>query len=233
MLGELIILDRNKKIIARLTPSIYFDFNYHTYLETGAESFDFSVVLNDELEQSLIEKNFVMFIRNNKIKMFQIMTCKDEESYDNVTRKIESETIGLELSNDFVRELKVEGNMTTILTAVLQDTNYEVGYVSAELDEMISYIDVKEPTAVYSVLQSLVPQFNSCELEFDVECNNSINGDYQLLVNCYANGERGNKTYKRFDYDFNAYGMSRTGDATEFCSGLIGISYLYFTCLTS
>ena len=223
MLGELIILNNDKKIIARISPSFYFDYNYHTYLETGAETFDFSVVLDEDIEQVLVEKNLVLFKRNDKYKMFQIMVCKDEESYDNVIRTVESETIGLELSNDFVRELKIEGNMTTILTAVLQDTNYEIGYVSPKLDEMISYIDVKEPTAVYSVLQSLVPQFNNCELEFDVECNNSINGDYQLLVNCYANGERGNKTYKRFDYDFNAYGMSRTGDATEFCSGLIGV----------
>ena len=156
MLGELIILNNDKKIIARISPSFYFDYNYHTYLETGAETFDFSVVLDEDVEQVLVEKNLVLFKRNDKYKMFQIMVCKDEESYDNVIRTVESETIGLELSNDFVRELMIEGNMTTILTAILQDTNYKVGYISPELDEMISYIDVKEPTAVYSVLQSLV-----------------------------------------------------------------------------
>ena len=223
MLGELTILNSSKKIIARISPSFYFDYKYHTYLETGAETLDFSVQLDDKMEQILRERNYILFKRNNKYKMFQIMTCKDEESYDSVIRTIESETIGLELLNDFVRELKIEGNMSSILKIILQDTNYKVGYVSEELDDMISYFEVSEPTSVYTVLQNLVPKFNSCELEFEVKCEDTIKGDYELLVNCYANGERGNKTYKRFDYDFNTYGMSRTGDATEFCSGLIAV----------
>lgn len=223
MLGELIILDRNKKIIARVSPSFYFDYKYHSYLETGAESFDFSVRLDEELEQAIIEKNFVLFIRNNKIKMFQIMTCKDEESYDNVIRIVESETVGLELGNSFVRESTIEGNMNKFLTTVLQDTNYEVGYISPALDNLIATTNITEPTSVYTLLQDAISNYDCCEFEFDVKCNDSINGDYQLLVNCYANGERGNRTYKRYDYDFNTYGMSRTGDATEFCSGLIGV----------
>lgn len=80
MLGELIILDSDKKICARLTPSLYFDYSYHPYLETGAETFDFSVTLGEELEQAITERNFVLFIRNNKYKMFQIMACEDEEN---------------------------------------------------------------------------------------------------------------------------------------------------------
>ena len=51
MLGELIILNNDKKIIARISPSFYFDYNYHTYLETGAETFNFSVVLEEDIEQ--------------------------------------------------------------------------------------------------------------------------------------------------------------------------------------
>ena len=223
MLGEIIILDRNKKINARLTPSIYFDYSYKMYLETGAETFDFSVVLNEELEKVLIEKNFVLFIRNNKYKMFQIMGCRDEESYDNVIRNIESEMVGLELANSFVRPAIIEGNMTKLLTTILQDTNYKVGYVSPALDTIVASTEIKEPTSVYKVIQDSIANYNNCEFEFDVKCNDSVNGDYELLINCYADGERGNKTYKRFDYDFNSYGMSRSSDATEFCSGLIGV----------
>ena len=73
MLGVLIILNNDKKIIARISPSFYFDYNYHTYLETGAETFDFSVVLDEDIEQVLVEKNLVLFKRNDKYKMFQII----------------------------------------------------------------------------------------------------------------------------------------------------------------
>lgn len=223
MLGDLQILDTNFKVIARISSSIYFDYNYHTYLDTGAETLDFSVQSKDEFEQVLKERNYVLFERNGKFKIFQITGCKEEENYDNVIRKVQTEIAGLELINDYVREFKVEGNMTTILTAVLRDTTYQIGYVSPELDNIIVFIELTETTSVYTVLQDLIPKFNNAELEFEVKCIDSISGKYEFIVNFYANGERGNKTYKRFDYDFNTANMSRESDATELCSGLIGV----------
>ena len=223
MLGELIILDNNKKITARLAPSFYFDYSYKLYLETGAETFDFSVVLTEELEQILTERNYVLFVRNNKYKMFQIMKCKDEENFSTVIRTVEAETVGLELSNSFVRPMTIIGNMTKFLSTVLQDTNCKIGYISPELDNISEETVLTEPKSAYLLIQEAVPTYSNCEFEFDVKPIDSVNGDYELLVNCYADGERGNKTYKRFDYDFNSYGMSRSGDATEFCSGLIGV----------
>ena len=223
LIDELKILDANKKIIARISPSDYFDFLYHTYLDTGAETFDFSVQNNDKYSSILVQRNYVLFERNEKLKMLQIINCKDEEEGNNVIRKIESEIIGLELINDYVNEFKIESNMTTILNSVLQDTNYKVGYVSPKLDDMVVLIELTETTSVYTVLQDLISKFNNAELEFDVKCIDSINGEYEFYVNFYADGERGNRTYKRFDGNFNTYGITRDGDATELCSGLIGV----------
>lgn len=223
MLGELIILDSNKKICARLTPSLYFDYSYHPYLETGAETFDFSVTLDEELEQAITERNFVLFIRNNKYKMFQIMACEDEENIDSVVRNVQSEIVGLELRNDYIRESTITGNMNKFLDTILKDTNYKKGYVSPELDDISVETSITEPKAVYTVIQESIARYGNCEYEFTVNPIDSINGNYELIVNCYADGERGNKTYKRYDYDFNSYGMKRTGDATDLASGLIGV----------
>ena len=223
MIGELKILDVNKKIIARISPSDYFDFLYHTYLSTGAETFDFSVQSNDEYSSVLVQRNYVLFERNEKLRMLQITDCKDEEEGDNIIRKVESEIVGLELINDYVNEFKIEGNMTSILTTVLQDTNYKVGYISPKLDSMITLVELNETTSVYSILQDLIPKFNNAELEFEIKCIDSITGQYEFYVNFYADGERGNRSYKRFDGDFNTYGITRDGDATELCSGLIGV----------
>lgn len=223
MLGELIILDSDKKICARLTPSLYFDYSYHAYLETGAETFDFSVTLDEELEQVITERNFVLFIRNNKYKMFQIMACEDEENIDSVVRNVQSETVGLELRNDYIRESTITGNMNKFLDTILKDTNYKKGYVSPELDDISVETSITEPKAVYTVIQESIARYGNCEYEFTVNPIDSINGNYELIVNCYADGERGNKTYKRYDYDFNSYGMKRTGDATDLASGLIGV----------
>lgn len=223
MLGELIILDSDKKICARLTPSLYFDYSYHPYLETGAETFDFSVTLDEELEQAITERNFVLFIRNNKYKMFQIMACEDEENIDSVVRNVQSEIVGLELRNDYIRESTITGNMNKFLDTILKDTNYKKGYVSPELDDISVETSITEPKAVYTVIQESIARYGNCEYEFTVNPIDSINGNYELIVNCYADGERGNKTYKRYDYDFNSYGMKRTGDATDLVSGLIGV----------
>lgn len=223
MLGELIILDSDKKICARLTPSLYFDYSYHPYLETGAETFDFSVTLDEELEQAITERNFILFIRNNKYKMFQIMACEDEENIDSVVRNVQSEIVGLELRNDYIRESTITGNMNKFLDTILKDTNYKKGYVSPELDDISVETSITEPKAVYTVIQESIARYGNCEYEFTVNPIDSINGNYELIVNCYADGERGNKTYKRYDYDFNSYGMKRTGDATDLASGLIGV----------
>jgi hypothetical protein len=223
VLGELTILDSDKKICARLTPSLYFDYSYHPYLETGAETFDFSVTLDEELEQAITERNFVLFIRNNKYKMFQIMACEDEENIDSVVRNVQSEIVGLELRNDYIRESTITGNMNKFLDTILKDTNYKKGYVSPELDDISVETNITEPKAVYTVIQESIARYGNCEYEFTVNPIDSINGNYELIVNCYADGERGNKTYKRYDYDFNSYGMKRTGDATDLASGLIGV----------
>lgn len=226
MLDNVFILDRNKKVVATLSlkgSNPFFDFSYKEYLETGASTFDFSIVLNDELSECVTERNFVLFKRNNKLKMFQIMTCQDEEHIDNVIRIVSSETIGLELTNSYVRETNFEGNVKKFLEVILQDTNYEIGEVSETLEDEIRTVNITEPTSVYELIQNAIDIYNNVEFEFDVKCIDSVNGDYKLLVNCYADGERGTKKYRRFDYDFNAYGMSRSGDATDFCSGLIGV----------
>ena len=152
MLDNVFILDRNKKVVATLSlkgSNPFFDFSYKEYLETGASTFDFSIVLNDELSECVTERNFVLFKRNNKLKMFQIMTCQDEEHIDNVIRIVSSETIGLELTNSYVRETNFEGNVKKFLEVILQDTNYEIGEVSGTLEDEIRTVHITETTRVY------------------------------------------------------------------------------------
>ena len=226
MLDNVYILNRNKQVVATLSTegsNPFFDFSYHEYLTTGASTFDFSIILDRTLEEALLEKNFVLFERNGKLKMFQIMTCEDEEVYDGIQRKVYSETVGLELANSYVRATTIEGNMNKFLTTILQDTNYQVGYISSTLENLIVTTKITEPTSVYTLIQNAIADYDNCEVEFDTVCASSIYGQYQLLINVYGNGERGNRKYKRIDYNFNSYGMTRVGDASQFCSGLIGI----------
>lgn len=225
MIKEVFILDRNKKVACILSNSTetktFFDYSYKSFLETGADIFDFSVQLNEVIEQYIVEMNYILFEYQGKYRLFQIMQCSDEEDIISTIRIVHAETIGLELSKNHVRACTIEGNIRHLLTTILQDTNYEVGYISPRLDDLVATITVEKTTAVYTVIQNSIEMYNNCEFEFAIEKIDSINGKYKLLINCYADGERGRKTYKRFDYDFNTSGTSREGSAIEFASGII------------
>lgn len=219
---EIKILDKNKKFKKTLSSkegdNVFFNDKYTSDLSTGAETFETDTNLSD-----IEEGDYVLFNWHEKYKMLQIKTTEDVECIDCVIKNIYSEFVGIELLNSYAREFKHEGNMTKLLTTILQGTNYEIGYVSPRVDAITAYYSISEPTAVYTILQNVITLYDNCELEFDVDVIDSINGKYKFLINVYGNGERGNKTYKRFEYNFNSYGMKRKGDITDFCSGLIGV----------
>lgn len=219
---EIKILDKNKKLKQTLSSkegdNVFFNDKYTSDLATGAETFKTDTNLSD-----IEEGDYVLFNWHEKYKMLQIKTTEDVEYIDCVIKNIYSEFVGIELLNSYAREFKHEGNMTKLLETILQGTNYEIGYVSPRVDAITAYYSISEPTAVYTILQNVITLYDNCELEFDVDVIDSINGKYKFLINVYGNGERGNKTYKRFEYNFNSYGMKRKGDITDFCSGLIGV----------
>ncbi|WP_434793093.1 transglycosylase SLT domain-containing protein [Terrisporobacter petrolearius] len=219
---EIKILDKNKKLKHILSSAegdnIFFNDKYTSDLSTGAETFQTDTNLSD-----IEEGEYVLFEWNKKNKMLQIKSTEDVEHIDSTLKNIYSEFAGIELLNSYAREFKHEGNMTKLLGTILQGTNYEIGYVSPDVDAITAYYSISEPTAVYTILQNVITSYDNCEFEFDVDVIDCILGKYKFLINVYANGERGNKTYKRFEYNFNSYGMKRKGDITDFCSGLIGV----------
>lgn len=224
---EILILDNNKQIVKFLgindgnEESTIFEDKYTQYLDTGAETFEFTTKVTDIIAEYLTEGNYVMFMWNNKAKMFQIKTCKDDEKILNTNRTVYCECVGLELLNSHVRPTLLEGNVKTFLPLVLQDTNYKVGFISPTLEQNVQSFKIDKITPVYTVLQDAIEVFGGLEYEFRVEPINTVNGKYEFYIDVYADGERGDVTCKRYEYDFNTYGSSRTGDITDFCSGLV------------
>ena len=69
MINEICILDENKKLLCILPHGVFYDYEYHSYLKTGADIFDFSVKINSDTSNKVKGKNFVLFFRNNKARM--------------------------------------------------------------------------------------------------------------------------------------------------------------------
>ena len=223
---DIFILNSNKHIVDTLYIgdgySPISNDKYVRYLKTGAETFECTFTVDEQRAYNIIEGNYLLFNYNNKLKMLQIKTCEDEETAGSIQRTIYAEFVGLELANCVVRPCIIEGNPSQFLAAVLQDTNFKVGTVSETTNEDIQTIKIDKPTCVYTILQDAINIYSNIEYEFEVKCINSINGHYEFYINIYADGERGRRTYKRFEYDYNTYGSTRKGDISEFCSGLIG-----------
>lgn len=226
MIDKLYILDENKKLTCILSNEnevVFYDYEYHSYLNTGADTFDFSVKLNSDTKNKVKGKSFVLFFRNNRARMFQITECEEIETILSTSKTVKSETIALELYNSHVRACIIEGNIRIFLTTVLQDSNYKIGYISPSLDNIIKTTIIEKTTPVYVALQDAIKTYDNIELEFYIDVIDSITGKYELYVNIYADGEKGNKTYKRIESNFNSFGITREENSLEFCSGIIPI----------
>lgn len=191
------------------------------YLDTGAYTYEFDIILDNNNSQLLEEKNYLVFYWRKKLKMFQIETIKDTEGILHVTRNVYAVPCTLELYQNHVRPIVIEGTIETCLTSILQDTNFKVGSISPSLANVGKSMNITSITPVYTVLQDLIALFDNIELSIRVECKSSINAKYEFYIDVYDNGELGNKTDLRIEYDWNEYGLKKESDGSNYYSGLI------------
>lgn len=220
---QIYILDNKKYNIGSIdteTSNISND-KFIQYLETGAFTYEFDIILDGNNSEILEEKNYMVFYWRNKLKMFQIETIKDTEGILYVTRNVYAVPCTLELYQNHVRPITIEGTVETCLTSILQDTNFKVGTISPTLANIGKSMNITSITPVYTVLQDLISLFDNIELDIRIERISSIQGKYEFYIDVYNNGELGNKTDLRIEYNWNEYGLKKTSDGSNYYSGLI------------
>jgi hypothetical protein len=228
MIKNLYIFDNTKKLLKLInttnTNNIkVYDDTYTSELITGAETYTASFKVSYQDQPIFLEGNYIGFYWQDNFKLMQIKKTNSIEHIDDVTITVYAEFIGIELYNSYVDKFVADGNATKLLETILMDTNYKVGYVSPSLDEEAFRVETTEVTSVYSVIQNATSILYECEWQFRTVPVDIKRGKFNFFVDCFANGERGTKRYKRFESDRNSYGMKRTGDITNFCSGIIPV----------
>lgn len=228
MIKNLYIFDNTKKLLKLInttnTNNIkVYDDTYTSELITGAETYTASFKVSYQDQPIFLEGNYIGFYWQDNFKLMQIKKTTSIEHIDDVTITVYAEFIGIELYNSYVEKFVADGNATKLLETILMDTNYKVGYVSPSLDEEAFRVETTEVTSVYSVIQNATSILYECEWQFRTVPVDIKRGKFNFYVDCFASGERGTKRYKRFESDRNSYGMKRTGDITNFCSGIIPI----------
>lgn len=130
MVNNLFILNKNKVVIDVLSnngtspKSPFFDELYVQYLETGAETYEFSTISNERTSIYCQAGSFVAFNYQDKIKMFQITETTEFHEGDSMVKTCYCEMAGIELTNYAIRAMEMQSvNVVQFLEAVLSDTS--------------------------------------------------------------------------------------------------------------
>ena len=217
---NIFILDKNLKVSHTLNSkgdginsSPFFNDEYVQYLETGAETFEFSTLQHESIDIG----NYIAFTYNGESKLFQISQIEEEHN-KNFEVKVYCEIAGLELTYEILRPREIpSANIKQYLQNVLGETDWEVGYVDDDV-QLVHTISIEDYVEVYKHIQETILKYE-CEISFRVVRNGSrITHKY---IDVYK--QRGTKNRFRFDYNFNMSNVKRTKKSDDLATALIGV----------
>ncbi len=220
MVNTIFILDQHYQVIKVLTvngKNTFFDDLYSIDLSTGVESYEFSTNVDD-----LCETHYIMFYYHDQYKLFQITELEQEHNEGKIITYCYGESACLELLNGVVQANDFGGepvNCIDFIDYVLEGTDWQKGRYSTSLEESIlPQLIIDRTTQRWPLIQDYMS-------EFGYEINTRViyeNGAIRAkLIDIYADGELGEKTYKRFQYGRNIEGIIKKKDLYEWCTALI------------
>ncbi|WP_312288073.1 phage tail protein [Terrisporobacter sp.] len=224
-MNMMFVFNSNKKLIGFVSNNgaspiaPFFNDLFKQDLITGADTYEFTTINNSHTSRIIQPGNYVLFFYDNKYKMFQIVEQKHEHNSGKKYMTSYCEGVGLELLTDYAEPFTIEGNFKLFLETVLQDTEWRVGNISESLLHKTSLVKNTKNEKVYKLIQDSISNFG-VELEFRIEfVKNKVAGMY---IDAYADGERGRKTYKRFEYGDNVISINKKVNIYDFASAGIG-----------
>ena len=207
MVNTIFILDKNLKTYKVLTvngKNSFFDDIYTRDNNTSTESFEFSTNVED-----ISESEYVMFLYHDEYKLFQIIDVEQEHNEGKMVATIYGESASLELLNSVVRAFNGEWDCLSFFNHILEESEWEIGYFSDELKTKVVNINLDKTTQIWKCIQDYMQEYNY-EINTRVEYNNGY--VKKKLIDVYAEGELGLRTYKRFEYGTNVSGISKKKD---------------------
>jgi phage minor structural protein len=219
VVSNVFILDKSLKTKLVLTvngQNTFFKDIYNLNLSTGTESYEFSTNAED-----IDESDYIMFHYKDQYKLFQIIEIEQEHSEGKIITSVYGECACLELLNGVTETRTFEGEydcISFIKNIVLNGSEWQIGKYSASLKDKKVNVKVDKTTQRWTLIQDYMGEFGY-EINTRVEYKNGfVKAKY---IDVYAEGELGNKTYKRFEYGRNVKGITKKKDLYDFCTALI------------
>lgn len=219
--SAIFILNRQEKVINILNNvdspnrNPFFDDILTQTLSTGADTYKFTTTFNQKNSRSITVGNKVAFMLDGKYMLFQIVSVNDIHG-DNLEMEVYCESAGLSLINSVCRGQKIVScDVKKFLEAILQDTEWNVGFVDMSLSNTFD-LDL-ETASVYSLLQNNIKKYDA-EIRFRCEM---VNGRIsKKFIDVFR--IRGRVSGKRFEFGKNVESISREIDSSELFTALIG-----------
>ena len=215
MVNTIFILNESFKATCVLTingKNTFFDDLYSLDLSTCTESFEFST--NAEVD----ETNYVMFYYQNQYKLFTVIEIEQEHTEGKIITNVYAECTALELLNNAVRAFEGEYNCIAFFEYLLDGTGWQIGTYSSSLAEKVVTVKVDKTTQIWSCIQDYMADFG---YEINTRVNYTNGHVKNKIIDIYAEGELGRKTYKRFEYGRNVEGITKKKDLYDFATALI------------
>lgn len=221
MVSNVFILDKNLKtklILSINGHNTFFKDLYDLDLSTGTESYEFSTTAED-----INESDYIMFLYHGDYKLFQIIDIEQEHREGKIITSVYGESACLELLNG-VTEPIMNGDKAIAMTArqfierVLESTDWQLKRYSSSLDNKVVDVKIDKTRQIWPVIQEYMKDFGY-EITTRVKYENGhVKKKY---IDVYAEGELGNKTCKRFEYNRNVKGIIKKKNLYDFCTALI------------
>lgn len=212
------MLDKNLKtklILSVNGRNSFFKDLYSLDLSTGTESYEFSTTAGN-----IEESDYIMFHYQGEYKLFQIIDIEQEHREGKIITSVYGESACLELLNSVVRPMDDYVSMSAIdfIKYVLHGTGWQLKRHSSSLNSKKIDIKIDRTTQIWTVIQDYMQEFGY-EIEARVKYENGhVKEKY---IDVYAEGELGNKTYKKFEYGRNVKGIVKKKHLYDFCTALI------------
>jgi phage minor structural protein len=218
VISNIFILDKSLKTKLVLTvngQNTFFKDIYNLNLSTGTESYEFSTNAED-----IDESDYIMFHYKDQYKLFQIIEIEQEHSEGKIITSVYGECASLELINGAVRPLAgtVEMNAIDFINMVLEGSEWQIHKYSKSLKDKKIPVKIDKTTQRWQLIQDYMGSFGY-EITTNVKyANGFVKAKY---IDVYAEGDLGNRTYKRFEYGRNVKGITKKKDIYDFCTALI------------
>ena len=222
MVSNVFILDKNLKtklILSINGHNTFFKDLYDLDLSTGTESYEFSTTAED-----INESDYIMFHYHGDYKLFQIIDIEQEHREGKIITSVYGESACLELLNGVTDPIMNEEGKALSMTAgefidrVLTRSDWQRKKYSSSLDNKVVDVKIEKTRQIWPVIQEYMKEFGY-EITTRVKYENGhVKKKY---IDVYAEGELGNKTCKRFEYNRNVKGITKKKNLYDFCTALI------------